>query len=505
MPPENRREQEWFMKLGFKQKLALGALDKAVDFVRRDPERYLPAVLRIVERLDGDHMYQDVYDYLRRMLDDKDNNARAFAMRMLREADPLFLRRFVSNFLVRSGIIGYARQKALSAELDCNIPWAILMDPTSACNLHCTGCWAADYDHGSHLPYEVLDRIVREGTELGTHFYLFSGGEPLVRKNVALRLCREHPDCFFLAFTNGTLVDEEFADALREVGNFTLAFSIEGFEEETDMRRGKGTYRKVIRAMNLLRKARVHFGFSTCYHAKNTHVVGSDAYMDFLIDKGAIFAWYFTYMPVGNDAVPELLASAEQRAFMYRQVRRFRSTKPIFALDFWNDGEYVGGCIAGGRRYLHINANGDAEPCAFIHYADTNIKDGTLLDALQSPLFRQYRRHQPFNRNHLRPCPLLDNPGALAHMVRASGARSTDMASPEPVTSLTAKCRDAARRWSPAAEALWAQKDDSHASDPVPALYPSFLAAQSPCPDHLACGIPKAEPLARVAHTSGNR
>ena len=210
-------------------------------------------------------------------------------------------------------------------------------------------------------------------------------------------------------------------------------------------------------------------------------------------------------MPVGNDAVPELLASAEQRAFMYRQVRRFRSTKPIFALDFWNDGEYVGGCIAGGRRYLHINANGDAEPCAFIHYADTNIKDGTLLDALQSPLFRQYRRHQPFNRNHLRPCPLLDNPGALAHMVRASGARSTDMASPEPVTSLTAKCRDAARRWSPAAEALWAQKDDSHASDPVPALYPSFLAAQSPCPDHLACGIPKAEPLARVAHTSGNR
>ena len=352
------------MKLGFKQKLALGALDKAVDFVRRDPERYLPAVLRIVERLDGDHMYQDVYDYLRRMLDDKDNNARAFAMRMLREADPLFLRRFVSNFLVRSGIIGYARQKALSAELDCNIPWAILMDPTSACNLHCTGCWAADYDHGSHLPYEVLDRIVREGTELGTHFYLFSGGEPLVRKNVALRLCREHPDCFFLAFTNGTLVDEEFADALREVGNFTLAFSIEGFEEETDMRRGKGTYRKVIRAMNLLRKARVPFGFSTCYHAKNTHVVGSDAYMDFLIDKGAIFAWYFTYMPVGNDAVPELLASAEQRAFMYRQVRRFRSTKPIFALDFWNDGEYVGGCIAGGRRDLHINATGAAAPRA---------------------------------------------------------------------------------------------------------------------------------------------
>lgn len=493
------------MKLGFKQKLALGALDKTVDFIRRDPERYLPTVLRIVEKLDSDHMYQNVYDYLWRMLDDKDNNARVFAMRMLREADPLFLRRFVANFLVRSGILGYARQTALSEKMDCNIPWAILMDPTSACNLHCTGCWAADYDHTSNLPYEVMDRIVREGNELGTHFYLFSGGEPLVRKDTVLRLCREHQDCFFLAFTNGTLVDKDFARALREVGNFTLAFSIEGFEEETDMRRGGGTYRKVLRAMDLLREEGVPFGFSTCYHARNTHVVGSDAYMDFLIDKGAIFAWYFTYMPVGNDAVPELLASAEQRAFMYRQVRHFRSTKPIFALDFWNDGEYVGGCIAGGRRYLHINANGDAEPCAFIHYANANIKDTSLLDVLRSPLFRQYRRHQPFNHNHLRPCPLLDNPGALSHMVRVAEARSTDMASPEPVDCLTGKCRDAARRWTPVADALWTQKDDSHASHEVHPLYAPFLAAQSPCPDHMAGGIPAAETPARLANTPGNR
>lgn len=119
-------------------------------------------------------------------------------------------------------------------------------------------------------------------------------------------------------------------------------------------------------------------------------------------------------MPVGNAAVPELMVSAEQRKFMYEQVRKFRETKPLFTLDFWNDGEYVEGCIAGGRRYIHINANGDMEPCTFIHYSDSNICEKTLLEALKSPLFMAYRKGQPFSQNHLRPCPLLDKPRSIS-------------------------------------------------------------------------------------------
>ena len=46
-------------------------------------------------------------------------------------------------------------------------------------------------------------------------------------------------------------------------------------------------------------------------------------------------------MPIGADAVPELMVTAEQREFMYHQIRKFRDSKPIFTLDFWNDGEYV--------------------------------------------------------------------------------------------------------------------------------------------------------------------
>jgi MoaA/NifB/PqqE/SkfB family radical SAM enzyme len=131
-------------------------------------------------------------------------------------------------------------------------------------------------------------------------------------------------------------------------------------------------------------------------------------------------------------------------------------------MDFWNDGEYVKGCIAGGRCYLHINANGDIEPCAFIHYADSNIKDKTLLQAYKSPLFMQYRKNQPFNENHLRPCPLLDNPGRLTNMVKESGAKSTDLIHPEDVEDLCAKCLNAAENWKPVADRIW---NETHPAD----------------------------------------
>ena len=332
------------------------------------------------------------------------------------------------------------------------------MDPTSACNLSCTGCWAAQYGDKNNLSFETMDSIICQGKELGTHFYIFSGGEPLVRKKDVIRICKKHNDCYFLSFTNGTLVDDAFCKELVDVGNFALAFSIEGDEASTDMRRGQGTYRKVIEAMERMREHKLLFGYSTCYHRYNTESVGSDTFVDDMIAKGCRFAWNFTYIPVGKDAVTDFLATPEQRAYMYRRIREIRETKPIFAMDFWNDGEYTQGCIAGGRSYLHINAAGDVEPCAFIHYSNINIHDVSLLDALRSPLFKAYRNRQPFNENHLRPCPLLDNPTELRDMVKESGAHSTEMEAPEDVHSLCAKTAAAAEQWAEYADVLWKQR-----------------------------------------------
>ena len=164
--------------------------------------------------------------------------------------------------------------------------------------------------------------------------------------------------------------------------------------------------------------------------------------------------------------MPELMATAEQRKYMYYQIRNFRKTKPLFTMDFWNDGEYVGGCIAGGKCYIHINAGGDIEPCAFMHYSDANIRTNTLLQSYKNPLFQQYRVNQPFNKNLLRPCPVLDNPGRLTVMVEKSGAKSTDIMAPEAASEYCGKCVDAAKAWAPVAAELWhASGKDAPAED----------------------------------------
>lgn len=215
--------------------------------------------------------------------------------------------------------------------------------------------------------------------------------------------------------------------------------------------------------MDLMKEHGLLYGVSICYTSKNYQVVTSDEFLQMLVDKGAILAWFFHYMPVGKDASVDLLLTPEQRAYMVERVRFVRSRNcpiKLFTLDFQNDAEFVGGCIAGGKNYLHINPNGDVEPCVFIHYSNVNIKDHSLLECLQQPLFMQYHDNMPFNDNQLRPCPMLENPEMIKKMVEASGAHSTDMQAEEPVDDLIAKTIPYAENWKPTADKLWNERQE---------------------------------------------
>ena len=190
---------------------------------------------------------------------------------------------------------------------------------------------------------------------------------------------------------------------MKRVGNFSVAISLEGFDEVNDLRRGKGVFDKVMHAMDLMKQYGLIFGTSICYTSKNYKVVTSDEFLDMIIEKGARFSWYFHYMPVGNDASTELLLDPDQREYMYHRIREIRAMKggkPIFAFDFQNDGEYVGGCIAGGRNYCQ-------------------------------------------------------NPEILQRMVHETGAHSTDLQSPESVEHLCGKCAEYAKNWDERAQELW--------------------------------------------------
>ena len=434
------------------------AIDLTLKYVNKDREKNLLNLVDMSEKFLAGTFDKEIFDGARKIITEKDSKWMKYVNRIFDEVNPNVLKTTALNLGFESMFYGTKKIREMRVKHECNIPWVILMDPTSACNLKCTGCWAAEYGHKLNLSFEDLDKIITEGKELGIYFYMYTGGEPLVRKDDLIKICEKHNDCEFQAFTNGTLVDEDFCKEMQRVGNLSLSISLEGFEEVNDGRRGKGSFDKVMHAMDLLKKYGLIFGTSICYTRANIETVTSDEFLDMIIEKGCRYTWYFHYMPVGNDAALDLLPTKEQREYMYHRVREIRSNnggKQIFAIDFQNDGEYVGGCIAGGRSYCHINPNGDVEPCVFIHYSDANIKEVSLLEALKQPLFMAYRDNQPFNNNHLRPCPMLENPDKLRLMVKETNAKSTDLQSPESSEHLCDKCVSYAENWKDAADKLW--------------------------------------------------
>lgn len=443
--------------LNVKYHVEKAAIKQLLGYLRKNPEQNLGKIMQWLRKFDTKNLYTDQYDVIEGYLDDPNNNWVQLMTNLVKNVDPHIIETVFSNFLLNSSIKGWSESREISKKVGYEIPFTILVDPTTACNKKCIGCWAADYNKALNLSYEELDSLFTQGKELGIYFYIMTGGEPLVRKNDILKLAEKHNDCIFMIFTNGTLIDQKFCDDLLKVGNLVPTISVEGFDDATDARRGEGSWKDITRAMALMKQNRIPFGFSTCFTTNNCDSVLSDEFIDMMMSMGAYFSWYFTFMPIGCGTDTSLMANPDQREKLYRTIRGWRSNKAIFNMDFWHDAEYVDGCVAGGRRYCHINSNGDVEPCVFCHYSNANIKNVSLLEALGQPLFREYQKNQPFNTNQFRPCPILDNAPKIAEMVKNSGAKSTEYVNPEDVDSLCQKTIAYGQTWAKRAEPLWAE------------------------------------------------
>ena len=300
-------------------------IDQTLKKVSRgDRETELLKLIDLMEKYVAGSSIQVDGDAYRNLIKDENSALSRYINRALDEVDHNVLRTTVLNFGFEAMLNGTMTIRKMREVHQCNIPWLILMDPTSACNLHCTGCWAAEYGNKLNLSYEELAGVVRQGRDLGVYFYMFTGGEPLVRKKDIIRLCGEFNDCQFLAFTNGTLVDEAFCADMKRVGNLMLAISLEGDPEVNDLRRGQGVYGKVMHAMDLLKANGLIFGTSICYTSKNCMSVTSPEFVKLMVDKGCRYAMYFHYMPVGNEASVDLLPTPEQRMYLKDRIRQIR-------------------------------------------------------------------------------------------------------------------------------------------------------------------------------------
>ena len=331
-----------------------------------------------------------------------------------------FVAGIMANFFLRDPEL----TAALKEEYGIYSPTTILISPTMRCNLRCVGCFAANYDQEQDLSEDEVEDIINQGEAIGTRMWVILGGEPFIWRPL-LDVAERHPQSVFMVFTNGTLINDRVADRIVEVGNFCPVISIEGGRESTDARRGAGTFDRIMAAFDRLRERGAMSAFSCTATSQNIEDITSDEFADLMVEKGAFYGWYFLYMPVGRDPDLSLMPSAEQRVQLHKGVMHMRNTRPLLVADFWGDGPLTGGCLSGGRKYLHINNKGDVEPCIFAHFATDNIHDKSLIDCLRSDFFTDLRRMAPYGKNVLLPCPIIDHPSVMRKAVERNGAYAT--------------------------------------------------------------------------------
>jgi MoaA/NifB/PqqE/SkfB family radical SAM enzyme len=329
---------------------------------------------------------------------------------------PNVRRRMVENLFGHAFLRGDEKRRWACEHLG-DFPTVMVVSPTMRCNLRCQGCYSFNYDREDAISTQRLDRLYTEAEALGIHMIVLSGGEPYLREDT-LDLFASHPRQIFMTYTNGTLLaDHRLAWRLAELGNVIPCVSVEGFQEETDARRGKGTYRKLTRAMRDMREAGLLFGFSATPMRSNNELLLTDQFVEHYTQLGCKVGWYFSYMPVGREPDLSLMPTPAQRLYRFHRIRAIRERYDILAADFWCDGMLTGGCLSGGRTYFHVNAQGGVEPCVFHQFSTDSILDKSLVDCLAGAYLRDVRTRLREVENPLRPCPVIDNPHILRELV----------------------------------------------------------------------------------------
>ncbi|MGC9383183.1 MAG: radical SAM protein [Kosmotogaceae bacterium] len=371
------------------------------------------------------------------------------------KASPKAVEKVMTNLIVNEFALGEKVRTEKMLEHEVAIPKLVVISPTYACNLNCVGCYAGLYGRKYQLSKEEVGNLIEQANDLGIYFFIITGGEPFVWPHL-MEILEKYNDSYFQIYTNGTLITKEIANKLAELGNATLAVSVEGFESDTDWRRGRGVFKKIEQAWDNLREAGVIYGTSVTATKMNHDVMMKDEFWDYLEDKGVSYAWVFQFMPVGMNPSMDLVPTPEQRYERFYKTEELRlGGRFAFVADFWNHGFLTNGCLAAGAKYLHVNAKGYVEPCVFQQFAVDSIREKSLLDILKSPFFSAYKRMIPYSNNLFRPCPVIDNPKVLRAMVKKFNAIPQHDGSEKVVTELAPELDKLAEDWTKYADKLW--------------------------------------------------
>lgn len=273
------------------------------------------------------------------------------------------------------------------------VPPIIIFSITNECNLKCEGCYAQALHNFSEneLNDEELERIVKEASDLGVSFFVVAGGEPFMRRAL-LDITEKYPEMIFLVFTNGLLIDDSILIRLTKQRNVIPLVSLEGYEKETDGRRGEGTYARILKLLAQMRQRNMFFGTSLTLTEQTFETLTSTSYVEHLAGIGCKFFIYLEYTPILPET-EQLVLPPEQREELMRRLENYRRRFPALFIAVPGDEAAEGGCLSSGRGFVHINAVGDLEPCPYAPFSDVNLKTVSLKIGLQSRLLKELRKH----------------------------------------------------------------------------------------------------------------
>jgi len=328
--------------------------------------------------------------------------------------------------LSRLLLSGEMRVSRNQRKLGLPIPKFMYFSVTHQCNLSCRGCYAKSWEKGDGLNIDQITSIIDQARELGTYIYVIAGGEPLIVDGL-LEAVSERKGSIFIIFTNGTMIDEDLADSIVEVGNLMPVVSLDGPEEMNDARRGLGVWKKATDAMRLLLERGSLFGFSTMLTHQNYRFLLSRKYLDQMWDLGCRLGFFIDYIPFPEDLNPQYVLTTEDFQVKAELVSKARLENHPHVVNFPPD-EYLanGGKCMAGKSSVHVNADGWLEPCPYSHYASHNLLKTPLVDALQSEFFEAVREEFLGKENSSNTCHLFAMDGRMVELAAVTGAESKD-------------------------------------------------------------------------------
>ncbi len=329
--------------------------------------------------------------------------------------ESIFIAKYASSSI-------YSRKIRMEYEKNnIHIPPFLIASITSSCNLHCSGCYArannSCNDHASKDQLMDLEwkKIFTESSELGIGFILLAGGEPFMRQDV-ITTAAEFKNIIFPIFTNGTMMNENYLNIFDKNRNLIPVLSIEGDQENTDRRRGEGVYTNLITTMNEMNSKGILFGASITVTKENIHNVTSESFISELYKRGCKVIFFVEYVPISSESKGLAPTDVERKYLDEMLVGLRQNYEGIVFVSFPGDEKTSGGCLAAGRGFFHINSNGNAEPCPFSPYSDTNLRNVTVLEALRSPLFRKLNDGHLLLQEHQGGCVLFEHEEQVKQM-----------------------------------------------------------------------------------------